>query len=159
MRLRRRKGSAVVETALMMPWLIFLFVGVFDFGFYSYAAIATENASRAAAILAASDSTLLGSSKLCTAALSELNMLPNVGTSMTTCLSSDTNLSDANPVAVMVNKLCKTGCTAVCADCAINAAATSVRAIVAYRTIPLIPIPGSMTSKTTITRIVEVRSN
>jgi TadE-like protein len=34
----------------MMPWLLFLFVGVFDFGFYAYALIATQNAARAVAV-------------------------------------------------------------------------------------------------------------
>ena len=44
---KRQKGSAIVETALMMPWLAFIFVGVLDFGFYSYACICTQNAARA----------------------------------------------------------------------------------------------------------------
>ena len=154
----RRRGTAVVETALMMPWLIFLFVGVYDFGFYSYAAIATENAARAAAILSASDPTA-GSAKICKAALAEMTMLPNVGTTTTTCLTTDTSLSDSQPVAAWVDKLCKVGCVKACADCDVNAAATSARAVVAYRTLPLIPIPGALTAKTTITRIVEVRSN
>ena len=41
-------GHAVVEIALMSPWILLLFVLIFDFGFYSYAAISTANAARAA---------------------------------------------------------------------------------------------------------------
>ena len=51
--MRRKKrngesGSAMVEVALLAPWIFFLFVGVFDMGFYSYMAICVENAARAA---------------------------------------------------------------------------------------------------------------
>jgi Flp pilus assembly protein TadG len=47
---RRRSGNSIIELTFMMPWLLFLFVGVFDFGFYAYALIATQNAARAVAI-------------------------------------------------------------------------------------------------------------
>ena len=30
----QRRGSVMVEAALIMPWLAFLFVGVFDWGFF-----------------------------------------------------------------------------------------------------------------------------
>ena len=53
-----QKGSALVEMAFMMPWIAFLFVGIFDFGFYSYAAIATQNAARAVALQSASGSAI-----------------------------------------------------------------------------------------------------
>src|SRR5690348_3763138 len=44
----REGGHAVLEAAFLMPWLIFLFIGAFDMGFYSYALICTENAARVA---------------------------------------------------------------------------------------------------------------
>ncbi len=47
---RGRGGSAIIEMALLMPWLVFLFVGILDFGFYTYAAICTQSAARAAAV-------------------------------------------------------------------------------------------------------------
>ncbi len=47
---RRSSGNSIIELTFMMPWLLFLFVGVFDFGFYAYALIATQNAARAAAV-------------------------------------------------------------------------------------------------------------
>ena len=58
--LRRRKGSrgsSVVEVALMAPWIFFLFVGVFDCGFYAFALIGTQNAARQAALSAAQGAT------------------------------------------------------------------------------------------------------
>ena len=53
---RRNKGqsgSSIIEVALLSPWIFFLFVGIFDFGFYAYAAICTQNAARAVALAAA----------------------------------------------------------------------------------------------------------
>ncbi len=75
---RRQRGQAAVEVALMAPWIFFLFVGIFDLGFYCYAAICTQNAARAVAIAYASG----GFSSSCNAALGELNMLPNVTSSL-----------------------------------------------------------------------------
>jgi len=49
-RKRSESGQAIVETALLVPWIFFLFVGVFDLGFYAYGAICTQSAARAAAI-------------------------------------------------------------------------------------------------------------
>ncbi len=43
---RRQRGGSLVEVALLAPWIFFLFVGIFDFGFYAYAAICTQNAAR-----------------------------------------------------------------------------------------------------------------
>ncbi len=43
---RRRSGNSIIELTFMMPWLVFLFVGVFDFGFYAYALIAVQNAAQ-----------------------------------------------------------------------------------------------------------------
>src|SRR5580698_7314470 len=77
---RRRSGNSIIELTFMMPWLLFLFVGVFDFGFYAYALIATQNAARAVAVhnsiskTAATDPDLSG----CSIALAELQSTPNV---------------------------------------------------------------------------------
>ena len=48
-RKRREAGNSIVEVALLAPWIFFLFVGIFDLGFFTYAVICTENAARAAA--------------------------------------------------------------------------------------------------------------
>jgi len=141
-RLKNRRGTAVVEVALLMPWIAFLFVGVFDFGFYSYAAIATQNAARAAAIQLAS-----GATNSCAAALAELRMLPNT-TGLTTCTAAPVQVSDLT----LTNAT-----TPPCADCSLNTTATSRQATVTYQSIPLVPIPGILTGRLSLTRIAEVR--
>src|ERR1035441_6069459 len=82
----RERGHAVLETALMLPWVLFLFVGAFDFGFYNYALISTENAARVAAwYTSQTATTATDATTACTYALAELSALPNVGAGMTTC--------------------------------------------------------------------------
>jgi Flp pilus assembly protein TadG len=153
MRLRNKKGSAVVEAALMMPWLAFLFVGVLDFGFYSYAAICTQNAARAAAMLTSHDTKSQTAALACQAALGELQILPNMS-GVSTCT--------ALPTIVAIKKLCASGSAdptcngSPCADCDQDRFAQSVQVSVTYQTIPLVPIPG-LTGQVTLTRIAEMR--
>ena len=45
----RQRGSALVEISLLAPWILFLFVGMFDMGMYTYSMIGVENAVRVAA--------------------------------------------------------------------------------------------------------------
>ena len=45
---RKRRGSALIELTLLSPWILFLFIGIVDLGFYSYALISVENATRIA---------------------------------------------------------------------------------------------------------------
>jgi Flp pilus assembly protein TadG len=45
----RRAGNSIVEFSLMAPWILFLFAGAFDWGFYAYALISVQNAARVAA--------------------------------------------------------------------------------------------------------------
>ena len=51
---QRERGGSIVEVALLAPWIFFLFVGIFDLGFYAYGIICTQNAARAAATQTAS---------------------------------------------------------------------------------------------------------
>jgi Flp pilus assembly protein TadG len=51
-----RKGTAALEVGLMLPWLVFSFIGVLDFGFSAYSLIATQNAARAGAMWGAASS-------------------------------------------------------------------------------------------------------
>jgi Flp pilus assembly protein TadG len=158
----RRKGSAVVETALMMPWLVFLFVGILDFGFYSYAAICTQNASRAAGIAASANAPTPGQTAAawatatqpvaCAAALLELNRLPSAPANCTG-IGNNTN---TRPVAVYVTQLNK-NTLPKCADCVPDTAAISAQVWVTYETIPMIPIPRILTGRMTLNRISEMR--
>lgn len=120
-----RAGHAVIETALMLPWIFFLFVGVFDFGFYAYAAISVQNAARVAAHNTSMTSgTVNDSGGACYYVVQELLGLPGVTSGM-----SCTSL----PLTVVASGL--TGPD--------GAPAASVT--VTYRTLPLIPIPGVLT--------------
>ena len=139
----RRKGSAIVEAALMMPWIFFLFFGITDFGFYAYAAICTENAARAAALSQATSSPV----SACAAALGEMQGLLNV--SGTTC--------SALPVIVSTTTLTNSTTAPACADCALDTSARSIQASVTYQSIPLIPIAGALTNRLTLTRTAEMK--
>ena len=123
----------------MAPWIFFLFVGVLDFGFYAYAAIATQNAARVGAMYTSSSSTLAADATgACSYVLEELRQLPNIRNSVTTCA--------ALPVVV----------TAQLLSPGVDGADAS-RVSVTYQTIPMIPIPGVMTGRFTLTRNVEMR--
>jgi hypothetical protein len=161
-RRQRQKGMAMVEAAFMMPWIAFLFVGIYDFGFYSYAAIATQNAARAVAIQLAT-----GLTDGCAAARQELGVLPNV-VGVSTCQSTPAAVDNTHPVAVCSGTLSSTTSapcglpTARCADCdpaicSAPCAATSVQAVVTYLTVPMVPIPGVLTGQLRLTRMAEMR--
>jgi len=135
-RRERQRGHAVVETALLAPWIFLLFAGTFDVGMYGYALISTENAARAAAVYTSTSTTKAGdTTRACQYALAEMGSLPNVS-GLTTC----------NAYPVMVNATPVTGVD--------GASASSVS--VTYRTPQLIPIPGLM-GRLTVTRTIQMR--
>lgn len=134
---KRVKGHAVLEAALLMPWLIFLFIGTFDMGFYCYDLISVENAARVAAeYTATSTYTVSDSSKACTLVLNELANVPNL-TGVTGCSSL--------PLKV----------TASAVNASDGSAASQVS--VQYQSSSFIPIPGVLAGKLTITRVAEMR--
>ena len=142
---RNTRGSAIVETALVAPWIFFLFMGVFDAGFYAYSGMSAQNAARAAALAQAESSVTTP----CAAALAEMNMLLNTS-GVTTCT--------ALPVIVTVNTLNGSSCP----DAGQGSASTNasspfcVQASVQYQTIALIPLPV-LTGQWTFTRTAYVR--
>lgn len=138
---KRRRGSSMVEFAMLMPWYAFLFVGAYDYGFYSYGLIATENAARVAAIYCSGSVSLAQncSSAACTYALDQLRDLPNVGSSMSTCSS---------PVVVTTSMV-----SGVNSPDGANAAQVTVQ----YTTPNLIPIPNLLPGTTTLVRTVTMR--
>ena len=153
----RECGSSVVEVALLAPWIFFLFVGIFDFGFSAYAAICTQNAARAAASRTAVDEFSQSSALACTAALGEMNEVPNM---------IGVNSCGALPLKVTQSTLCSQGtvkpsgitCNAPgCADCASDNTAASSQVTVTYQSIPLVPIPGILMGRMNLTRIAEMR--
>jgi len=162
MRVRRKRGesgSSIVEVALLAPWIFFLFVGVFDMGFYSYAIICTENAARAAAIQTAANPLAQTDFIACNAVWKEMSFLPNVA-----------SISPQDCTQLPVKVVRKTLCTQAnvapnsitcdapgCADCGSDPTAASSQVAVTYRSGIFVPIPGILTNQLTITRIGEMR--
>src|SRR3954454_880918 len=78
-RRRTQRGCAALEMALISPWIMALFIGVLDFGFYGYAVINTQNAARVAALrTSAASSSAADTALACTYALAEMGSLPNL---------------------------------------------------------------------------------
>ncbi len=139
-RLDKRKGSSLIEFSLLMPWYFFLFVGVYDFGFYSYSLIALEDGVRVAAVNASQNSTFAADSvTACTYVLGSLVNLPNIGTAVTTCAAS--------PITVTATYGAASGPD--------GGPMTTVTAV--YTSPQLIPIPSLLSGQTTTTRIVKMR--
>jgi Flp pilus assembly protein TadG len=133
----KERGSALIELSLLAPWILFLFVGIVDMGFYCYALISVENAARVAAENASQNSTLASDkSTACTIARNELVNLPNL-TTVTRCNST--------PLTVTADLVTGTD----------GAQATSVS--VTYQGVSLIPIPGLLIGRLDVTRNVQMR--
>ena len=128
-----------------MPWLLFLFIGAMDWGFYAYALIATEAAARVACEYTSSSSAdVTDSTTACTYALGQLAKMPNVGTGMTTC-ASGSSVTSSSPVGVSTTSV--TGPDG-------NAAA---QVSVTYLTPVFLPMMGNMPQQVTMTRTVMMK--
>jgi Flp pilus assembly protein TadG len=145
MRGRGQRGNGIIEFSLMAPWLIFLFIGALDWGFYAYSLIATEAAARVGALYASTSSTTAtDSTTVCTYALQQLLKMPNVGSSVTTC-ASGSSVTSSQPVGVSA--------TAVTGPDSNNAAQVSVT----YQTPIFMPLLGTLPKQLTITRTIVMR--
>ena len=130
----------MIEFALLAPWIIFLFVGAYDWGFYAHALISTENAARIAALYGANLSGgNVSSATACNIVLQELSISSNV-TGLSTCTGP---VSTSQPV--VVNLTCTT-----------LDSVNSIQVAVTYQTVQLIPIPGLLAGKTTIYRVAQL---
>lgn len=137
-RRRIRSGTAAIEVSFLLPWVVFCFIGALDWGFFSYALITTENATRVAALYTStSSSTAADSTGACTYVISDFAQLPNIGTTVTTCSASP----------LIVSAAATTG-----PDSA-NASTVTIT----YTTVNLIPIPAILKSQVTIVSKVQMR--
>lgn len=128
----------MLEVALFLPWLFFVFAGAFDWGHYAYALISVQSAARAAALYTSSSAgTAADAGGACAYALAELRRASNVGGAVSSCA--------AWPLRVTAEGIAG-------AD---GAPASSVT--VSYRTPRLIPIPGLLPGRLTVTRTVQMR--
>jgi Flp pilus assembly protein TadG len=143
----RRRGNAAIEVAMLSPWILFVFLGIFDAGFYMYAAISTANAARVAALYTSGGpSTLADSLGACQAALEEMRQLPNVKTSV------------ACPASCAAGSACTAGpvtFTAVSQSAGADGSPAS-QVTVQYQTVQLITIPG-LAGQMTLKRTVQMR--
>jgi Flp pilus assembly protein TadG len=129
---RSKKGGAMMEMALLMPWVFLVFIGALDWGFYSYSLISMQAAIRTAVLYTSgSDATKADSAGACTLVLSELRNLPNIGAGTTSC--------GTNPVVTAI---------AVTGSDPQPASQVSVQ----YQSVTLIPIPGLLAKQFTISR-------
>lgn len=134
----RRRGQAAIEMALMVPWILLLFILIFDFGFYAYAGAATANAARSAALVTARSADSADSdATACLYAKRELSMMPNVSSFINGSCDSLPLIVRADPV---------TGPDGHGAS----------RVYVTYQTVQLFPLPWLM-GQMTLTQVSEVR--
>jgi hypothetical protein len=137
MRSDRRSGHAVLEFALVSPWIFTLFVGALNLGILYTSISAVENAARAAAMYASSSQgTMEDEAGACTAAAREMRSLPNLRSYTGACTEAPLVLSLTQPAG--------------------PAGEPSARVSLTYRTMRLIsmpPVPGHMD----ITREAEMR--
>lgn len=138
---RNRRGSSVVEISLLLPWICFLFVGAFDWGFYAHALISVESAARVASVYGAgAASGQVSQSEACTLVLDELKIVANVQ-GLASCTGT---LSATQPVILTVT------CPAPTSSLdSLN----YVQVAVQYQTVNLIPIPGILPGTTTLYRV------
>ena len=134
-RFARLRGQAVIEVALLAPWVFFLFAGALDMGIYAYALIATEEAARTAVEYTSKNAaTLADSAGACQYALTQMGAISNVR-ELSSC--------GASPLVV----------TAKAVTDADGYSASLVT--VTYASLNLIPIPG-VSSKLTIVRTAQM---
>jgi Flp pilus assembly protein TadG len=142
---RQRRGSAVVEITLLCPWILFLFVGAFDMGMYTYSMVGVENAARVAAeYTSKSPSTAADSSGALTIACAEVAMLPNIG-GQANCTSGSGNFT------VTAQALDNTT-----TPTSIDGKPASL-VTVTYTGNQLVPIPGLLMGQLNLTRTIEMR--
>jgi Flp pilus assembly protein TadG len=136
-RSRKTRGAAMVELALLCPWIVFLFVGLFDWGFYAYSLITLETAARSAVSWNANHNQPANLTDPCEIVTLEMQSLVNMR-GVTTCGGS-------SPVSVAASQV-----TGPDGDPAAQVSVT-------YTTPSLIPIPGLLTKQITLTRVVTMR--
>ncbi len=128
----RRRGQSLVETALLVPFVFFLFLGLTNFGFFCYAFITVGHAAEVGASYIASAVLQNSQPAACDVILRDMQSLPNVP-AVTTC--------NAAPLQVAVTQNYQEPAT--------GEPAAQVK--VTYDTIQLFPLPF-MSGKMTINR-------
>jgi Flp pilus assembly protein TadG len=131
-----RKGSALVEMALIAPLLFPLLLAAFDFGMYTYAFISVQNAVRVAALRnSGGPDSAADQGSACAMVIQELSGLPNIGSSFQSSCS-------ASPL-VVASASCSA--TTACSGAAMSADGSPASAVTVQYSMPgvfTIPIVG-----------------
>ena len=125
-----------MEFALLAPWYVFIFIGIFDWGFFAHGLISTENAARVAAVYLAQQNTPTDQAAAFNYALTEMQTSVN-GSGMSNC--------NCLPLIVTAAKV--TG----------PDNADAVQVTVEYQVQQLIPIPGILPATFTFYRMAEMK--
>ena len=137
----------MIEFSLMLPWLIFLFVGSFDWGYYSHALISVESATRVAALYGANAANgNVSQSAACTLVLGEMSIAPNVG-NLTGCTGSI-----GATQSVILTPTCPAPSSSL-------GNVNYVQIDLYYQTVSLIPIPGILRNSVILHRAVQMPMN
>ena len=135
---RSDRGSALVELTLLLPWFLFLFIGTIDMGFYGYALVSLQSATRVAALYtSASSAASTDVATACSYAVEELKSNINMA-SISTC-------GGASPVNVTATQITGPDGT------------PAAQVVVTYTTAPLFAFPGVLSGQITVSRIVQMR--
>jgi Flp pilus assembly protein TadG len=127
------KGSSSIEFALIVPWFVFLFIGILDLGFYNYALITAQSAARTAVLFTSSSTSASTQSTLaCSYVYDQLTSNINLSTA-TTCSS---------PSPITLTTAVKTGPDG-------NSASTVT---IQFATATMVPIPGLMPANIQVVR-------
>lgn len=136
---RSDRGSALVELTLLLPWFLFLFIGTIDMGFYGYALVSLQSATRVAALYTSSSSaTSTDAAMACFYAVEELKSNINMA-SISTC-------GGASPVNVTATQITSG-----------PDGTPAAQVVVTYTTAPLFAVPGVLSGQITVSRIVQMR--
>ena len=132
-----RRGSSAVEFAFIVPWFIFLFVGILDLGYYNYALVTAQSAARTAALYTSSSTTAsTDSTGACTYVYDQLTSNIN--------LAGQTTCSGSSPISLT---------TSVGTGPDGNSASTVT---VSFTSATLIPIPGILPANIPVVRTAQL---
>jgi Flp pilus assembly protein TadG len=132
-----KKGSSAVEFAILVPWFVFLFIGILDMGYYNYALITAQSAARTAVLFTSSStSASTQTAAACSYVYDQLTMNINL-MGATTC-SSPSPISLTTSVGVGPDG---------------NQASTVT---IQFTSATLIPIPGLLPANVPIVRTAQM---
>jgi Flp pilus assembly protein TadG len=134
---RGRRGSNLVEFALIVPWYVLLFIGSYDLGLYSYALITVESAARIAAIHCSTSVASVTDGTACTLVIGQLRYLP------------------ATPPSVCTGSPLTVTATAVAGP---EGVANSAAQVTVSYAMPAVPgLPGLIPAQYTLSRTVTMK--